>query len=184
MSAPEFSRAYRLTQIRQQPLTLDLSASEDECAALARRFGLISIGALGATVTLTAQGEDVLADGHLRAKVVQACVATADPLDVSLDEPLALRFSPEPDAASVSDDDDDDEVAESSPDLEERDLIYYEDATIDIGEALAQTLLLSLDPYPRSPDADTFLKDKGVVSEEDAGPFGALARLRDMLDKN
>lgn len=177
--APEFSRGYRLTQVKQQPLAIEISADDAEREALAKRFGLVSVDRLEATITLTADGEDVLADGHLRAKVEQACVASGEPIAVTLDEPLALRFSPEPDHAP--DEADEDEMAESSADIEERDLIHFEDAVIDVGEAVAQTLLLSLDPYPRSADADVFLKQKGVVSEEDAGPFGALASLRDKL---
>lgn len=177
--APEFSRTYRLTQVKQQPLTVDLVADEGERAALAKRFGLVSMDRLAATVTLTAMGDDVLADGHLLANLEQACVATAEPIAVALDEPLALRFSPEPDSAP--EEADEEEMAESSADIDERDLIHFEDAVVDVGEAVAQTLLLSLDPYPRSADADAFLKQKGVVSEEDAGPFGALAGLRDKL---
>ncbi|HEV2747118.1 MAG TPA: DUF177 domain-containing protein, partial [Allosphingosinicella sp.] len=44
------------------------------------------------------------------------------------------------------------------------------------------TLALSLDPFPRSPAAAEALKAAGVKSEEEAGPFGALAALRDKLN--
>ena len=33
-------------------------------------------------------------------------------------------------------------------------------------------------PYPRSPQADTALKEAGVLSEEQAGPFAALLALK------
>lgn len=180
-AAPEFSRTYRLTQVRQQPLTVSIEADEAERLALARRFGLVSLDKLTASVTLTADGDDVLADGTLIAAVEQACVASGEPIAVTLDEPLALRFTPEPESSDA--DDEEDEMAESSADLEDRDLIHYEGGHVDIGEAVAQTLLLSLDPYPRSSDADSFLREKGVVREEDAGPFSALAALKDQLQK-
>ena len=51
-------------------------------------------------------------------------------------------------------------------------------AMIDLGEALADTLALSLDPYPRSAGADAALKEAGVMSEEEASPFAILAKLR------
>ena len=178
---PEFSRVYRLTQIHQQPLTLDLSANAEERAALVRRFGLVGLERLDATLTLTADGEDILADGTLRADVEQACVATGEPLAVHLDEPLLLRFVPEPEI--VETEPDDGEIADAS-DGDARDIVHFEGGAIDVGEALAETLLLSLDPYPRSPGADQFLKQTGVLSEEDAGPFGALASLRDALGKS
>jgi hypothetical protein len=40
---------------------------------------------------------------------------------------------------------------------------------------------LSLDPYPRSPDADAALQQAGVISEDQAGPFAALAARKGKL---
>ena len=55
-----------------------------------------------------------------------------------------------------------------------------------LGEAVAQTLLLGLDPYPRSPAAEAALRDAGVKSEEEAraesSPFAALAALKGKLE--
>jgi hypothetical protein len=39
-------------------------------------------------------------------------------------------------------------------------------------------LSLALDPYPRGPRADEALKSAGVLSEAEAGPFAALAKLK------
>lgn len=179
-AAPEFSRIYRLTQIRQQPLDIRIEADADERAALVRRFGLVSLERLEAALTLTADGEDVIADGRLIAAVEQACVATGEPLGVRLDEPLALRFAPEPEGPIGEGEES--EMPDAA-DAEGRDVVHFEGAAIDVGEAVAETLLLSLDPYPRGPNADAYLREKGVVSEEEAGPFGALAGLRDKLSK-
>lgn len=185
-TAPEFSRIYRLSQIRQQPLNIRIEADETERTALMRRFGLVNLGQLEASLSLTAHGDDILADGTLIAHAEQACVASGEPIEVALDEPIALRFTPEPDAIdeAAGDKDMDDDIAESSADIEDRDLIHYEDGSIDVGEAVAQTLLLSLAPYPRSAHADTYLREKGVVREEDAGPFSALAALKDTFKKD
>jgi len=43
---------------------------------------------------------------------------------------------------------------------------------------VADTLALALDPFPRGPNADVALKAAGVLSEEQAGPFAALAALK------
>ena len=60
----------------------------------------------------------------------------------------------------------------------ELDVMHYEGGSIDLGEAVAQTLALGLDPYPRSPAAETALRESGVKSEEEAraesSPFAAL----------
>ncbi|NNC73859.1 MAG: DUF177 domain-containing protein, partial [Sphingomonadaceae bacterium] len=40
-----------------------------------------------------------------------------------------------------------------------------------------------LAPFPRADDADAALREAGAISEEEAGPFGALKGLRDRLEK-
>lgn len=174
---PEFARPFTLDKIDRQREPLTITAEPGERAALAARFALESIGALAATVSFDSDGETVLAQGRLTAEVVQSCVATGDPLPVSLDERFAVRFIPEPGAAAAEED----EIELAADDC---DVMHYEGRSIDLGEAVAQTLLLSLDPYPRGPEAEGFLKQKGVKSEEEAGPFGALAGLKDKLGKS
>ena len=64
---------------------------------------------------------------------------------------------------------------------EELDTIFYEGGSVDLGEAVAQSLALALDPYPRSPAAEAALREAGVASEEEAraqaSPFAALKGL-------
>ncbi len=54
---------------------------------------------------------------------------------------------------------------------------------IDLGSAIADTLALSIDPYPRSASAEAALKEAGVLSEEQASPFAALAALKKGSDE-
>jgi uncharacterized metal-binding protein YceD (DUF177 family) len=63
----------------------------------------------------------------------------------------------------------------------ELDVVFYNGASIDLGEAVAETMSLSLDPYPRSPEAETALKQAGVQTEEEAAPLSPLAGLKDLL---
>ena len=58
------------------------------------------------------------------------------------------------------------------------DVVFYDGGAIDLGGAIADTLALSLDPYPRSATADAALREAGVMSEEQASPFAVLAKLR------
>lgn len=173
---PEFSRPFTLDKVDRLREPLTISAEHDERAALAARFGLESIDALVAKVTFDSDGETVRARGRLTASVVQTCVATGDPLPVALDEAFAVRFVAEPSDAAAEDD-------EIELAADECDTMHYHGRAIDLGEAVAQTLLLSLDPYPRGPEAEDFLKAKGVKSEGEAGPFGVLAGLKDKLGK-
>lgn len=175
MTAPEFSRPVRVDTLGAEPRTMTIEASADERAALARRFGLVDIGRLAAEASLVGKGVEVIATGRIEAAVTQSCVASGEPVDADVDEPFALTFRPMPEPGRP-----DEEIELSEGEL---DVLFYDGAAIDLGEAVAETLALSLDPYPRAPGAEEALKAAGVKSEEEAGPFGALAGLRDKLKK-
>jgi uncharacterized metal-binding protein YceD (DUF177 family) len=173
---PEFSRPVRVETLGAEPRRLAVEADEAERAALAERFGLASIGRLTAEATLTRSGETIVAAGSLRAEVVQICVATGEPVPAAVDEPFRIEFRPEPAAAP------DEEVELGEREL---DVTFYAGGAIDVGEAVAETLSLSLDPFPRAPGAEASLQAAGVKSEEQAraesSPFASLAVLKDKL---
>lgn len=175
MTAPEFSRIVRADTLGESPRQMAIEAERGECAALARRFRLPAIGKLSAELALTRRGVEVVAKGRLEAEVTQSCVATSEPVAARVDESFKIVFRPQREPAAP---DEEVELSES-----EMDVVFYDGAAIDVGEAVAETLLLSLDPYPRAPGAEDALKQAGVRSEEEAGPFGALASLRDKLTK-
>jgi hypothetical protein len=58
------------------------------------------------------------------------------------------------------------------------DVVFHDGSAIDLGGAIADTLALSIDPYPRSAGAESALKEAGVLGEAEAGPFAALAKLK------
>lgn len=173
MTAPEFSRTVRVDTLGTEPRTLTIDASAEERTALARRFGLVEIGRLSAELRLTRNDSEVQAAGRLAAEVVQSCVASGEPVEAEVDEAFEILFRPQPGEGRP---DDEVELSES-----EMDVVFYDGALVDVGEAIAETLSLSLDPYPRAPGAEAVLKAAGVKSEEEAGPFGALAALRDKM---
>ena len=172
---PEFSRTVRVDTIGAEPRRMEIAAEPGEREALARRFGLVAIHSLSAEAALSRDGETVIAEGRLKAAVTQRCVATAAPLEAAPDEPFRIEFRPQSDVAAP---DEEIELNES-----ELDVVFYDGAAIDLGEAVAETLSLSLDPYPRAPGADEVLKAAGVKDEQEAGPFAALAALKDKLGK-
>jgi len=175
MTAPEFSRPLRIDTLGEAARRMTVEAGQAERIGLARRFGLIGIDRLTADLALTRTGADIAMGGTLCARVVQACVATGAPLPAEIEAPFDLEFRPQPDPAERGD-----EVELGAAEL---DIIFYDEGSIDVGEAVAETLLLNLDPYPRAPGAEGALKEAGVKSEAEAGPFGALAGLRDRLNK-
>jgi uncharacterized metal-binding protein YceD (DUF177 family) len=164
-----FAHQLRLDQLRDGE-RLDLSADEAERAAIAKRLDLASLDRLEAHVCLDRTGDVVRAHGRLLASLDQSCVVTGEPVAAHVDEPFALLFVPEPPCGGP-----DEEIELGTSDL---DVVFHDGAAIDLGGALADTLALSLDPYPRSAGADAALKEAGVLTEEQASPFAVLAKLK------
>ena len=166
---PEFSRPVVLEQIGERELVRDIDATGEECAALAKRFGLVSLSRLTATVHLKwVRGRKLLKlTGAFEADVEQSCVVTLEPVQEHIAEALDILFerSAKPaesdertvDVTSVED-------AEPLPETE-----------LDIGEVVAEELALSLNPYPRKPDATFGEKE---AAERTPSPFDVLARLK------
>ena len=175
MSAPEFRRPVRIDTLGEAPHRVTIEADESERAALAKRFDLVAIARLTAEAALSRKGDAIRASGTVAGAVTQSCVASGEPVGAQIEAPFELVFRPQPEAASP-----DEEVELGEQEL---DTVFYEGGAVDIGEAVAETLFLNLDPYPRAPGAGDALSAAGVKSEEEAGPFAALAGLRDKLKK-
>jgi uncharacterized metal-binding protein YceD (DUF177 family) len=165
MPQAEFSRMVDATRFDGKPV--EIEANETERAALARRFGLISIGRLEAQVTLMPDGEAVLANGTLSASIAQSCAVSGEDLPVLIEEPLALRFVPEKSATT------DDEVEPAEDELDE---IPFAGKSFDLGEAVAQSLALAIDPYATGPQADEARQK--ALGDDASGPFAALSKLK------
>lgn len=169
----EFSRPVRVDMLAATPRTLSLDASKAELEALAARFGIVGLDRLTAEASVSRRGEDVLASGSFSAAVTQSCVATGEPVAAELHEDFAITFRPHPRDVAPEE-----EIELSEGEL---DIVFYDGSSVDIGEAVAESLGLSLDPYPRSPKAEAALRDAGVKSEDEVEPAGPLAGLKDLL---
>jgi len=167
--ADDFEHRLPVDRIRDGD-RVELVADEAERTAIAKRLGLISLDRLEANATLQREESTVRVEGRLRASLEQSCVATGEPVAAHVDEAFEMIFVPEPKAIGP------DQEIELSED--ECDTVFYEGGAIDLGTAIADTLALAVDPYPRSAGAEAALKEAGVLSEEQAGPFAALAKLK------
>jgi hypothetical protein len=137
----ELHRPVRIAHIGADGMEVLVEASEAECAALAARMRLPAIPALRARFMLArGVGGTIEAAGRLEATVVQTCVVSLEDFDAPVAEDFVVHFVPE---GTESDD----------PDPESVDEIPYAGDSIDLGEATAEQLALSLDPYPRRPGA-------------------------------
>ena len=147
-----------------------IEASPEERAALAARFGLGAVESLRAEISLEQKPRAIRASGRLKAAIMQPCAVSGEDFPVTIDEPIDLRFieeNPRPIA----------EDAEIELELESDDCdeIDYAGDMFDLGEAVAQTLGLAIDPYAEGPGADAARKAAGIVQEgEQEGPLAAL----------
>ena len=157
---PEFSRPVPVDRIGPTGMDQRIEASAGECAALARRLGVPEVRAFAAAFHLAPQeGGRVAARGRLSGRLVRECVVTLDLFEVPVDEAFAIVFVPET-------------LLDEAIDLEGDDEIPFAGGTIDLGEAAAEQLALTLDPYPRRPGAAL----PAAAREEPESPFAALAR--------
>ena len=165
----DFAHRLTLDRIRDGE-RVDLVADDDERRAIAERLDLPSLDRLEAHASLSRDGGTVRAAGRVVASLEQRCVVTGEPVAAHVDEAFDIAFVPEPRVDEVP------EEVELRP--EDCDVVFHDGSAIDLGTAIADTLALSLDPYPRSAAAEAALREAGVLSEEEAGPFAALARLK------
>ncbi len=168
----EFSRPVRLDTIGADTRHFDLEANAEECAALVQRFELASLSAFSAQLDVAETDGVIAVQGTLTATLEQICVVTSAPIRIEISEPMRLKFVAPTKTAP------DEEI---ELDNEDCDVVEHDGQMIDLGEAVAQSLVLALDPFPRSTDADAAANKAGLLREEDVGPFAALKALRDKL---
>ncbi|TRD10892.1 DUF177 domain-containing protein [Erythrobacter insulae] len=171
MSDPELSRP-----IKARPLpggTITIEADEAERRRLSGRFSLSAINSLRASAEVEEKGKAIRARGHLNAKIMQLCAVSAEDFPVTISEPFDLRFVPEGTLAQEHDE----EIELEADDCDE---IEYSGDTFDLGEAVAQTLGLAIDPYAEGPNAEEARKTAGIAEEgQQDGPLAeALAALK------
>ena len=87
---PEFSRPVDVRQAEGKHM--QLTANPQECAALARRFGLVRIERLAAELVLSRVENGAEGRGQLKAAIVQTCAVSGEDLPVKIDEPIFFRF--------------------------------------------------------------------------------------------
>ncbi|WP_086617452.1 YceD family protein [Erythrobacter tepidarius] len=172
MSTPlppsELARIIKVRALPSAPVVIE--ADPDERAALARRFGLGAVESLRAEVTLEPKPRAIRATGRLVAAIMQPCAISGEDFPVTIDAPIDLRFVEEGTRALP-----DDENAEIELDTDDCDEIDYAGEMFDLGEAVAQTLGLAIDPYAQGPNADAARKAAGILPEgQQEGPLAAM----------
>lgn len=175
MSPPELSRPIKARALPAGSLTIESTA--EERAALAARFDVTAVKSLTATVSFDKADGTVLADGKLAARVVQPCAVSGEDFAYTIAEQLSLRFVPASAARPYAPDE---EIELEKHELDE---IEYDGEFFDLGEAIAQSLGLAIDPFREGPEAKAVRKQAGITNDEEQAPRGSLAEALTALNK-
>ena len=144
----EIERIVDLDRMGTDGTALEIVASDSERAALAKRFGFLGLPAFSARVTVDRRlGGQVVVEGRLRGRIVQACILTLDPVTQDLDDTFRIVFKQ--DLAEERDPESGEAVLSAQADSPEP----LSGNLLDVGEIVAEQLSLAADPYPRRPGA-------------------------------
>lgn len=177
----EIERVVDLDRMGPNGTALEIVASDNERAALAKRFGFLGLPALSARVTVDRRpGGQVVVEGRLRGRIVQACILTLDPVTQDLDEAFRIVFKQ--DLAEERDPESGEALVSAQADAPEP----LAGNLLDVGEIVAEQLSLAADPYPRKQGVkleDVLPKPRKEGRpgrpEQRRHPFAGLAALRD-----
>src|ERR1044071_9616206 len=140
----ELERLVDLDRMGPAGAALEIAPSDSERAALARRFGFLGLPAFSARVTVDRRpGGQVVVEGRLRGRIVQACILTLDPVSQDLDETFRLVFKEG--LAEARDPESGEALVSAQTDAPEP----LPGNLLDVGEIVAEQLSLAADPYPR-----------------------------------
>lgn len=177
--ALDFSFTVDVDDVQIEPRAYKLKASEQEMTELKERFGLVKLSSFNANVAVSCEpkAKAIWIRGDIAAELVQQCVVTLGDVPEQVAEPFELMLvSPE-----VAEQFDEDEVYldPKAPDYD-----AFEGDTLPVGEMVAQTLSVLMNPYPKQADAKITVQSGQGVSinedlEEKPNPFAVLSKLRD-----
>lgn len=175
----DFTFSLDATGVQAEPRIYKLSAPENQLVEFAERFKLVALHELTATVSVSndTKNKIIWLRGDITADLVQQCVVSLGDVPEKISDTFELMLvSPE-----RADELDQDEVYldPQSPDYD-----AFEGDVLAVGDMVAQTLSVLMDPYPKKPGAEIKVPNGQGVSvneelEEKPNPFAVLSKLRD-----
>ncbi len=162
-------RPIRLDEVPESGRHVELRADEPMRAQLAAYTGLRSLASAEASLDVKRQGRNGLrVIGEVRARIGQTCVVSLEPMESDIVEQVDVVFKPVIESPAKTETEVD--AAEHDP---PEPLI---DGIVDLGGLATEFLILGIDPYPRKSEA---VFEAPAAGTGDAGPFAALAKLKD-----
>lgn len=180
MTGLEWTHAIR--DVPAAGLAVTRTATTEEAGRVAEMLEILGVEALVATYRIkpVAGGRQRLA-GEIKARVVQACVVSLEPVVAEISCPFEVILAPAETLAVRAAAAGDDEAEQDEIDTPLVEPIV--NGEVDIGRIVYEELASQLDPYPRRPEA-SFEWTDGRVTTADVHPFAKLAQLRPETKKS
>jgi uncharacterized metal-binding protein YceD (DUF177 family) len=158
----EFSRPLQVDRVPALGSHERLAADEKECAALAKRLDLPKIHSFGGLLKAVPwRGGGLKITGTLKARVDQVSVISLETFTSDLEFAIERYFlSPR-----------------AGPPTAEEDVDIIENGIVDLGEILAESMALELDPHPRQ-EGEVFHDIEEHPESAKVSPFTGLSKLK------
>ncbi len=164
----EFSRPLQVDRVPALGCHERIAADEKECVALAKRLGLPMLHSLAGLLKIVPwRGGGLKITGTLKAEVDQVSVISLEPFTSTLEYAIE-RYYLSPRAGRPT---------------PEEDVDMIEHGIVDLGEILAETLALELDPYPRQ-EGEVFNEIREELEPAKVSPFIGLSKLKPTGNKS
>jgi uncharacterized metal-binding protein YceD (DUF177 family) len=164
---PEFSRPLDVARVASAGTNEKIAANAVECGRLAARLGIPALHVLEAELLARPwRGGGLKLTGVIVADLEQVSVVSLEPFRHTVSLELERYFLPRPTESEASDDGID----------------AIAGGHVDLGEVVAETLALELDPYPRKP-GEVFSPERAEDDLSGNGAFASLEALKPRKNK-
>ncbi len=170
----ELARPFDVGSVPPEGTSETITATDEECSAIAARFGVEAVHSVSATIHVQPwKRGGFRARGEASASITQTCVVTLDPFETEVRAQLDQLFVARTSRLAA------DDAAEIVVSHDEDDIGYIDDGEIELGEFAVEALCLELDPYPRKEGAELPVSSSGEAGDDAAkgNPFAVLKQL-------
>ncbi|QCE33723.1 DUF177 domain-containing protein [Acetobacteraceae bacterium] len=115
----------------------------------------------------------IIATGKLTAHFPQNCVSSGVLINQVLENDFEIIFEPKEFASKEN-------FSMSEEDCEEKDIFYYEEEILPLGEVALEQFALEIPPYPRAENYEDLIsgyKDMSASEEKKVSPFDVLKKI-------
>ena len=164
-----------VARLPRKGMRVEIEADDAQRAALAAAHGLEAVDSFRAELDVTAWKKGgVKVEGRVRARIVQACIVSLEPVEQAVDEDVSALYLPEGSKLALPQRSAEGEMI-LDPEGEDGPEPFSGDS-IDVGQLAEEFFALGIDPYPRKAGAAIAA---GGEDDEPRGPlFEKLQALR------